>query len=37
MPYYHVNNDLCKARDIDYNLNWLVIDNLCEPIDNDKN
>ena len=36
MPHYHVDNDFSKARDIDGDLNWLVINYLYESIDNDK-
>ena len=36
MPHYHVNDNLCKIWGIDCNLDWLVIDHLCELVDNDK-
>ena len=36
MPYHYINNDLCKARAIDGDLDWLVMNHLCEPVDNDK-
>ena len=32
MPYYHVDD----AQSINSNLDWLVINYLCEPVDNDK-
>ena len=37
MPYYQVDDDLSKARGVDGNLDWFVINYLCELIDNDKN
>ena len=37
VPHYHVDNDLKKAWDVDGHLDWLVINHLYEPIDNDKN
>ena len=36
MPYYHVDNYLSKARSIDGDLEWLVMNHLCEPVDNDE-
>ena len=36
MPHYYVDDDLSKARSIDGNLDWLVINHLCEPVDDDK-
>ena len=36
MPYYHVDDNLSKARGVDGDLNWLVMNYLCESIDNDK-
>ena len=36
MPYYHVNNDLSKARGVDDDFDWLVMNHFCELIDNDK-
>ena len=36
MPYYHVNDDFSKARGVDGDLNWFIMNNLCESIDDDK-
>ena len=36
MPYHYIDDDFCKAWGIDNNLDWLIINYLCEPIDNDK-
>ena len=36
MPHYHVNDDLSKTWGIDGDLDWLVMNNLYEPIDNDE-
>ena len=34
MPHYHVNDNLSKARGVDGDLDWLIINHLCELIDN---
>ena len=34
--HYHNNNDLCKARGINCDFDWLIIDHFCEPVDDDK-
>ena len=36
MPYYDVDYDLSKAQSIDGDLDWLVMNHLCEPIDDDE-
>ena len=36
MPYYHVNNDLSKARGANGDLDWFVMNHPCELIDDDK-
>ena len=36
MPYYHGDDDLSKTWSVNSDLDWLVINNLCEPIDDDK-
>ena len=36
MPHYHINNNLNKARGIDGNLDWFIINNLCELVENDE-
>ena len=36
MPYYYVDDDLGKAWGINNNLDWFIIDDLCELVDNDK-
>ena len=36
MPHHHVNDDLSKARGVNGNLDWLVMNHLYEPIDNDE-
>ena len=36
MPHYHIDDDLSKAQGIDSDLDWLVMNYLYEPIDNDK-
>ena len=32
VTYYHVYNNLWKLRCIDGDLNWFIVDHLCEPI-----
>lgn len=34
MSYYHINDNYCKAQDINYDLNEFVINNFYELIDN---
>ena len=36
MPHYYVNDDLSKARGVDGDLDWLVMNHLCEPVDDDE-
>ena len=36
MPHYHIDNDLNKAQSINGDLDWLIINHFCKPIDNDK-
>ena len=36
MPHYHVDNYLSKAQGIDGDLDWLVMNHLCEPVDDNK-
>ena len=36
MPHYYVNDDLSKARGVDVNLDWLIINHFCEPVNNGK-
>ena len=36
MLYYYVDDDLGKARSVDGNFDWLVINHLCELVDNNK-
>ena len=36
MPYYHIDNDLSKARGIHGNLDQFIIDHFDESIDNDE-
>ena len=36
MPHYYIDNDFCKAQGINSDLDWLVMNHLCEPVDNDK-
>ena len=36
MPHYHIDDNLTKAQGVNGDLDWLVIDNLCKPIDDDK-
>ena len=36
MPYYYINNDLCLAQDINGDLDWLIINYLYEPVNDDK-
>ena len=36
MPHYHDNDNPSKARGINGDLNWLVINHFCEPIDDEK-
>ena len=36
MPHYYVDDDLSKTRSIDGNLDWLLINHLREPVDDDE-
>ena len=36
MSYYHIDDDLSKARGVDGDLDWFVMNHVCEPIDNDQ-
>ena len=36
MPYYHDDDDFSKAQGVDGDLDWLVMNHFCEPIDNDE-
>ena len=36
MSYYHIDDDFSKARSVNDDLDWLVINYLCKLIDNDK-
>ena len=36
MPHDHVDDILSKAWDVDDDLDWLVMNHFCEPIDDDK-
>ena len=36
MSYYHVDDDLSKARGVNADLDWLIINYLCELIDDNK-
>ena len=36
MPYYHIDNDLSKAQNIDSDLNWFFMDYFHQLIDDDK-
>ena len=37
IAYYYIDNDFYKAQDINYDLNWLIINHFYKPIDDDKN
>ena len=36
MPHHYIDNDFCKARGINGDLDWLVINHFCEPVDDNK-
>ena len=36
MPHYYVDNDLSKARGVDGNLDWLVMNHFCELVDDNE-
>ena len=36
MPHYHVNHDLSKAQGVNGDLDWLVMNYFCKPIDNNE-
>ena len=36
MPHYHVDDNLSKARGVDGDLDWLIMNHFCELIDNDE-
>ena len=36
MPHYYVNDDLSKAQGIEGDLDWLVMNHLHEPINDDE-
>ncbi len=37
MPYYHINDDFCKAGSIDCDLDWLIVYHLRKLVNEDKN
>ena len=36
MPHYHIDDDINKVQGVDINLDWLIMNYLCEPINDDK-
>ena len=36
MPYYHVNDDLSKAWNVNNDLDWLVMNYFYELVDDDE-
>ena len=36
MFYYHIDDVFSKAKDVNGDLDWLVMNYLCELTDNDK-
>ena len=36
MLQYYIDNNLCKAGSIDSELDWLIINNLGKPVNDDK-
>ena len=36
MPHYYVDDNLSKARGVDSDLDWFVMNHLYEPIDDDE-
>ena len=36
MSHYYIYDDLRKARGVDGDFDWLVMNYLCEPFDDDK-
>ena len=36
MPYYYIDNDFSKAKGIDSDLDWFIINHLCELINDDE-
>ena len=37
MPHYYINNNFCKAQDIDDDFNLLIIEIFYKLVNNDKN
>lgn len=35
IPYYHTDNQFCKAKGINGDHDWLIIDHFCELVNND--
>ena len=35
VTYYHIYYDFCKPRCIENDLDWFVMDHLCDPINDD--
>ena len=36
MPYYHVDDNFSKARGVNVDLDWFVMNHFCELIDEDE-
>ena len=36
MPDYYVKDNFCEAGSINGDLDWFVVEHLCESVDNDK-
>ena len=36
MLCHYINNDLYKARGINSDLDWLIMNHLCKLVNNDK-
>ena len=36
MPYYHIENDFCKAGSMNSELDWLIMYHLGKPVNDDK-
>lgn len=36
MSDYNIDNDFSQLKDVNFDLNWLIINYFCQLIDNDK-
>ena len=35
VPYYHIDYDFGKTGGINSDLDWFIMDHICEPVNDD--